>query len=82
MTELIEATLKMLHTRSANIMLKQIVSELNEGLKDKKEKITLDWLYKFKQGTEIYDDPKHPKVISKIERLNKYLVSKLNPTLT
>lgn len=79
---LIEATLSMLENRSVKIMLKQIVAEVNNGVEDKKERITIDWLYKFKQGTEVYDDPKHPKVINKIERLNKYLVSKLNPTLT
>lgn len=76
--ELIKTTLLMLENRSVKVMLKQIVAEVNQGVEDKKEQITIDWLYKFKQGTEVYDDPKHPKVINKIMRLNQYLVSKVN----
>lgn len=71
MQELLEATLNLLKNRSAQLMLKQVSAEA---------KIPYEWLCKFHQGK--IDDPKHPKVIKKIERLNKYLVSKLNPTLT
>lgn len=64
---MIEATLNLLKNRSAQLMLKQISAEAD---------ISYEWLCKFHQGK--IDEPKHPKVIKKIEKLNKYLVSKLN----
>lgn len=68
---LMGATLQLLQNRSAKIMLKQIAAEAE---------LPYEWLCKFHQGK--LEEPKHPKVIKKIEKLNKYLVSKLNPTLT
>lgn len=68
--ELAQSTLNLLRNRSAQLMLKQIAAEA--GLKE-------EWLKKFHQG-EI--DGKYKTSLEKIERLNKYLVSKLNPTLS
>lgn len=69
-SELAESTLNLLRGRTNNLLLKQIASE--SGLK-------LEWIKKFQQG-KIKD--KYNVDGNKIERLNKYLVSKLNPTLT
>lgn len=70
--ELIKATLDLLKNRSVRLMLRQIAADID---------VTYEWICKFHQGFYLKNPPEHKKVISKVERLNKYLVSKLNPTL-
>ncbi len=70
--EFFDSTLNLLKNRSAQIMLKQIAKET---------KIPYPWICAFHQGIikNKYNVKKGEKYL---ERLNQYLVSKLNPTLT
>lgn len=69
--DLFEATLNMLKNRSAQLMLKQIAADTG---------IKYPWLCAYHQGRLKNEYKTSAK--DTIEKLNKYLVSKLNPTLT
>lgn len=68
--DVFEATLNLLRNRSAQLMLKQIAADTG---------IKYPWLCAFHQGRlkGEYNTSKDT-----INKLNKYLVSKLNPQLT
>lgn len=68
--DITEITRNLLKHRSAQLMLKQVAAEIG---------VSEEWVKKFHQG-KIDGDYKTSK--AKIDKLNKYLVSKLNPTLT
>lgn len=70
--ELFNTTLDLLKNRSAQLMLKQIAADTG---------IKYSWICALHNG-RLKNEYNKSTSINKIEKLNKYLVSKLNLTLT